>query len=39
LAITPVLYVIVKSWSLRRRGGGDGRTYRLEPAQEPPVPV
>jgi Cu/Ag efflux pump CusA len=39
LAITPVLYVIVKSWSLRRRRGADGRTYSLETAPEPPVPV
>jgi HAE1 family hydrophobic/amphiphilic exporter-1 len=44
LAITPVLYVIIKSWSLRRRrvrasAGGDG-TGAIAPLQpEPPVPV
>ncbi|HKU67877.1 MAG TPA: multidrug efflux RND transporter permease subunit [Candidatus Baltobacteraceae bacterium] len=41
LAITPVLYVIVKSWSVgRRRGGTPGRTEVLTaPAPEPRVPV
>lgn len=43
LAITPVLYVIIKSWSLRRRRptGGNGRAVGPIPAPEtePPVPV
>jgi HAE1 family hydrophobic/amphiphilic exporter-1 len=42
LAITPVLYVIIKSWHLRRkRRGRDGETVGPVEAKEaqPPVPV
>ena len=42
LAITPVLYVIIKSWSSRRRRrAGDGSAYKtMEPsAPEPPLAV
>ncbi|HET6893995.1 MAG TPA: multidrug efflux RND transporter permease subunit [Candidatus Baltobacteraceae bacterium] len=40
LAITPVLYVIIKSWSLRRRRrGSEPQAAPLSPAPEPPLPV
>jgi HAE1 family hydrophobic/amphiphilic exporter-1 len=42
LAITPVLYVIVKSWSLRRRRGRELSTDTAvlpAPQTEPPMPV
>ena len=41
LAITPVLYVIIKSWSLRRKrvpAAADGGAFTA-PAPEPPMPV
>ena len=41
LAITPVLYVIIKSWSLRRRGLGNGkaRVTEVEIPEAPAAPV
>jgi hypothetical protein len=42
LAITPVLYVIIKSWSLRRRrsrGVPGDATILPAPQPEPPMPV
>jgi len=39
LAITPVLYVIVKSWSLRRRRFEPPAPVLRTPQPEPPMPV